>query len=69
MGTTIVIIDMLIIVSFLVFIQILEGAQNKYVQLFKDQTIEMTDFSVRVKHMPFDKEFGGNPEHLKSYLV
>ena len=29
----------------------------------------MTDFTIRVKHMPFDKEFGGNPEHLKSYLV
>jgi len=29
----------------------------------------MTDFTIRVKHMPFDKEFGGNPEHLKSYLI
>lgn len=29
----------------------------------------MNDFSIIVKHMPFDKEFGGNKEHLKSYII
>jgi hypothetical protein len=69
MGTAVIIIDMLIVITFCIFIKIVELAQKNYVKKFKDQTIEMTDFTMRVKHMPFDKEFGGNPEHLKSYLI
>ena len=69
LGTVVVIIDMLIVICFCVFIQFLEAAQKKYVNKFKDQTIEMTDFTIRVKHLPLDKQFGGDPEHLKAYLI
>lgn len=29
----------------------------------------MTDFTLRMSGLPFDKEFGGNPDHLKVYLI
>jgi len=60
---------MIIVVSFLIFIEIAENGQKQYVTKFKDQTIEMDDFSIRVKNLPKDEEFGNNPEHLKAYLI
>lgn len=69
LGGIVVFIDILIVISLCVFIQVLEAAQKKYVSNFKDQTIEMTDFTLRMSGLPFDKEFGGNPDHLKVYLI
>lgn len=54
MGIIVVIIDMAIIVLFLIFISIVETSQKNFVKKFKDQTIEMTDFSIRVKNLPKD---------------
>jgi hypothetical protein len=52
MGLVVVFIDMIMIVLFLIFIEGLEHSQKAYVSKFKDQTIEMTDFAIRVKNLP-----------------
>lgn len=65
----VVFIDFLIVLSMVVFAVVLEKSQKEYVKTFKNQTIEMTDFTIMVRRLPFDKEYGGNPEHLKIYLI
>jgi hypothetical protein len=69
LGMMVVFIDMIIVVCFLIFLEVAENGQKDYVTKFKDQTIEMDDFSIRVKNLPKDAHFGGEPDHLKAYLM
>ena len=69
LGQAVVAIDVIVIICFIIFIQIMESAQEKITHKFKDQTIEMTDFTVRVKNLPEDIKYGGNIDHLRAYLI
>jgi len=36
--------------------------------MFKDNSIEMDDFTIRFKGLPNDTKYAGNHEALKAYL-
>lgn len=68
LGMMVVFVDMVVVVVFLIFLEVAENGQKDYVEQFKDETIEMDDFSLRVKNLPKDSYYGGEPDHLKAYL-
>ena len=53
---------------FIIFLEVAESGQKEYVEQFKDETIEMDDFSLRIKNLPKDIHYGNEPEFLKAYL-
>ena len=69
LGWIVVFVDLFVIITFLSFVNILEKSQKTYVKSFKDDTIEMTDFTIRVKPMPHDAKYGDNDESLRAFLM
>lgn len=67
-GIFIVVIDLLVIMTIVCFIYLLEVMQNKYIEEYNKQTIKMSDFTIRVKNLPGEAEFGGKEEILKAEL-
>jgi hypothetical protein len=67
-GMLIVVIDLAAIMIIVCFIYALDVGQNRYIAEFKAQTIEMSDFTIRVKNLPSEAEFGGKEEILKAEL-
>ena len=65
----IVLVDMIVVVCFLIFIWIMEDSQEAYANQFKDESIEMNDFSIRVKGMPHDNQYGCEDSILRAYLI
>jgi len=53
---------------FLVFLKSLERGQRKYVQDFKQQTIEMDDFTLRISNLPDEEWVGRDTSRMKEYL-
>jgi hypothetical protein len=51
------------------FIWRLEKTQKLYSQVFRGNSIEMQDFTVRVQNMPIDSEYENNPDVLQAYLT
>ena len=51
-GLIIVFVDVFVIIFVLAFTWTLEIGQENFVQIFDDGTIEMQDFSLRIKKMP-----------------
>jgi len=69
LGLVVVFIDFLVIISFLVFTWILQSSQEAYVKQFRNDTLEMTDFAIRVKRIPHDKKYGDDDEILRAFLT
>jgi len=69
LGWIVVFVDLVIIITFLTFTNILEKSQKTYVKSFKDDTIEMTDFTIRVKPMPHDAKYGDTDATLRAFLM
>ena len=69
LGVIIVSLDILVVMIVVCFITYLHRRQKDYIDQFKDQTIEMTDFTIRVENLPPDYMFQGNPEILKVFLT
>lgn len=69
MALTIVFVDMIVVVCFLIFIWIMEDSQESYANQFKDESIEMNDFSIRVKGMPYDYQYDCEDSTLRAYLI
>lgn len=69
MADVIVWIDMVVVVSFLIFIWIMEDSQEAYAHQFKEESIEMNDFSIRVKGMPLDHQYGNHENNLRAFLT
>jgi hypothetical protein len=67
-GIFIVVVDLLVIMVIVCFIYLLDVSQNKYIEEFNRQTIKMSDFTIRVKNLPSEAEFGGKEEILKAEL-
>ena len=67
-GIFIVVLDLLVIMVIVCFIYLLDVSQNKYIEEFNKQTIKMSDFTIRVKNLPGEAEFGGKEEILKAEL-
>ena len=68
-GQTIVIIDLIVVLSFLVFTQWIEYSQKLYVKSYKDHAIEMSDFTIRVKNIPHHDQYGKDDELLRGHLI
>jgi hypothetical protein len=58
---------MLVVVIFIVFILKVEIGQIAYIEKFKETTVEMDDFTLRVENLPIDNQFG-SPGNLKAFL-
>lgn len=69
MALYVVFIDMVVVVCFLIFIWIIEDSQESYANQFKDESIEMNDFAIRVKGMPHDNKYGSSDNTLRCYLM
>ena len=57
--------EMVVFIIFVMFINWLEGSQLRYIEQFKAETIEMDDFTIRVKSLPNDYMIGHEPSDLK----
>lgn len=57
LGLTIVFVDIFVIIFVLAFTWTLEIGQENFVNIYDEGTIEMSDFSLRVKKMPEEKDF------------
>ena len=68
-GTVVVFIDMVVVLTFIGFIWMLEKGQESYIDQFERQTIEMTDFGVRIKGMPLDDEYKNDEAGLRAHLI
>ena len=68
-GFIVVIFDLLVVIAMFIFVYCLSNRQKKYVDEFKDTTIEMTDFSMSVDNLPLDDQYGDKEEVLKAYLT
>ena len=69
MALTIVFLDMIVVICFLIFIWIMEDSQEAYASQFKDESIEMNDFSIRVKGMPHDYQYDCEDSILRAHLI
>lgn len=69
MAKIIVWIDMVVVISFLIFIWFMEESQEAYAHQFKEESIEMNDFSIRVKGMPLDHQYGYGENNLRAFLT
>jgi len=54
LGIIVIFIDFAVIVCFIYFVFFLNQKQDEYVEIFEDQTIEMTDFSLEFSNIPSD---------------
>ena len=68
-GFVVVIFDLLVCIAMFAFVYCLSKRQKQYVEQFKDQTIEMTDFSMSISNLPLDDRYGDNEEVLRAYLT
>ena len=50
------------------FIYILDARQNEYIAQFNDDTIMMSDYTIRVKNLPKDKKYEDREEILRAHL-
>ena len=67
-GLFIVITDILAVIMIIAFIYILDNRQNEFIKQYNKQTIEMSDYTIRVKGLPADSLYGDKPEILKAQL-
>lgn len=67
-GIFVVFIDFAVVFILMAFIFVIDARQKEFIKLFKQKTIEMNDFTVRVKNLPSDGEYGAKEHILKAYL-
>ena len=61
-------LDIISIIVIIFFAKILKWQQGEYAKYFNNQTIKISDFTVRIKNLPFDNEFDGEENILKAQL-
>jgi hypothetical protein len=61
-GMIIVIVDIIVILALIIFTWALEIGQENYVKMYLDHTIEMTNFTIRIKNLPDEKFYCHDPE-------
>lgn len=67
-GLFVVVIDFAVILTIIIFIYIVEARQQDFIKAFKSNTIQMNDFTIRVKNLPRDEIYGGKEEILRAML-
>lgn len=77
LGMLVVVLDLLSVISILIFIKVIKLRQMEFISQYKQQTITMPDFAIKVKHLPNDMEFNDREpvlttllwEHFQTVLV
>lgn len=59
-------IDIISIIIIIFFVKILKWRLADFVKFFNKSTIKISDFTIRVKNLPLDKEFDGDESILKA---
>ena len=65
----VVLIDFLSVLIVLIYTWWLESSQRAYVQVYKQNAIEMEDFALRIKGIPHQTKYGNNDEVLRAVLI
>ena len=65
----VVLLDIIVIMSFYIFTQVLRKRQIEYIEEFELQKIQMMDFTVKVSYLPNDLAYGDNEHVLKAHLM
>jgi hypothetical protein len=65
----VVIFDLAVVVIIMIFIYKLRNSQLRYVQQFKQETIEMDDFSICLENVPVDEKYMGDEHLLRAFLT
>ena len=65
-GVFVVGVDFLVVVTLICFIYILDGRQREFIDQFNNRTIMMTDYTIRIKNLPNDFEYGDRDEILRA---
>ena len=65
----IVFFDIATVIAIILFTTILTQTQEEYVEMFDESTIEMTDFTLRIKNLPHHAFYNNNDELLRSILT
>ena len=68
-GASIVAFDIITITAVLLFGWFLNQSQYVYVNMYKTKTIEMSDFTVRVKGLPHHQQYECNDEVIRAILM
>lgn len=68
LGYLVAVVDIIVVITMVLFVYFLEKSQKRYIEQFKDQTIEMTDFAVSIKNLPPDYMWNHDEHVLKAYL-
>ena len=58
-GIFVVLMDFLVIIILILFVNFLDKRQREFAEAFADQTIEMTDFCMRFSKMPKNSWYAG----------
>ena len=67
-GIYLVLVDFLGVFLIICFIYVLDLRQREYIKQYKAQTMEMSDYTIRVKNLPNDLEYDGREEILQAHL-
>ena len=67
-GICLVLVDFLVVVLIICFINVLDLRQKQFIEQYKNQTMEMSDYTIRVKNLPNDIEYDGREEILQAHL-
>jgi hypothetical protein len=65
-GLIVVLVDVAVIIAFYVFTAVVRQRQLEYIREFKLQSIQMSDFTVRLEGLPCDLEYGDNEHVLRA---
>ena len=65
-GVFVVGVDFLVVVTLICFIYILDGRQQEFIDQFNNRTIMMTDYTIRIRNLPNDFEYGDRDEILRA---
>ena len=69
LGYLIVFIDIFTVICIFLFAEALNNAQEEYAAYFHSSTIEMTDFTIRVKRLPHHTTYGDKDDVLRAVLT
>lgn len=69
LGVFIVFFDICTVIGLIIFMNLLSETQEDYVEIFDQATVQITDFTVRVKNMPHHKCYGDDDDVLRAAII
>lgn len=68
-GILVVFFDMGSVILIIIFAELLNNSQEDYANKFNQQTIEMTDFTIRVKNLPHHEKYFDKDDVLRAMIT